>query len=110
MVHQGSKFYNRPFKSWLVDNRIEMYLKYNEGKSAVAENFFRTLKNQDLWHIMLDNIVDKYNNTYHRTIKMKPINVKSCLHTEYSVDSNVKNVKLKIGNHVRISKYKNIFV
>ena len=47
--------------------------------------------------------------THHRTIKMKPIDVKYNSYAEYSVESNEKDTKFKIGDHVRISKYKNIF-
>ena len=58
---------------------------------------------------LLDDFVNKYNNTVHRTIKMKPIDVTSDSYTEYNEDSNKKDAKFKIGDHVRISKYKNIF-
>ena len=58
---------------------------------------------------VLDDIVDKYNNTYHRTIKMKPIDVKSDSFAEYNEESNEKDPEFKVGDHVRISKYKNIF-
>ena len=58
---------------------------------------------------VLDDIVYKYNNTFHRIIKMKPIDVKSDSYTEYNVDSNEKDPKFKVGDHVRISKYKTIF-
>ena len=64
-----------------------MYSTYNEGKSAVAERFIRSLENKIFKHMttvskniyfdILDNIVNKYNNTVHRSIKMKPINVRS---------------------------------
>ena len=58
----------------------------------------------------LNDIVDKYNNTAHRTIKMKPIEVTGDYYAEYKEDpSNKKNPKFKVGDHVRISKYKNIF-
>ena len=57
---------------------------------------------------MLDSIVDKYNNTYHNSIKMKPIDVKSKSHAEYNVDCNDKDPKFKIGDHVRISRHKKI--
>ena len=93
-----------------------MYSTYNEGKSVVAERFIRTLKNKIDKHIIavskivyfnvLDDIVDEYNNTYHTTIKMKPIDVKSDdSYAKYNVDSNEKDPKLKVGNHVRILKY-----
>ena len=58
---------------------------------------------------VLNDIVDEYNNTYHKTIKMKPIDVKSDSFAEYNEESNEKDPKLKVGDHVRISKYKNIF-
>ena len=92
---------------------------YNEGKSVVAERFIRTLKNKIFKHMtavsknvyfdVLDDIVNKYNNTVHRTIKMKPIDVTSDSYAEYNEDSNVTKPKFKVGDHVRISKYKNIF-
>ena len=59
---------------------------------------------------VLDNIVDQCNNTYYTTIKMKSIDVKSNSYAKYNVDSYTKDAKFKIGNHLRISKYKNIFV
>ena len=58
---------------------------------------------------LLDDILDKYNNTVHRTIKVKSINVTSDYYAEYNEDSNGTKPKFKVGDHVRISKYKNIF-
>ena len=58
---------------------------------------------------MLNDIVNKYNNTVHKTIKMKPINVTSDSYAEYNEDFDKKDPKFKVGDHVRISKYKNIF-
>ena len=58
---------------------------------------------------MLDDIVNKCNSTVHWTIKMKPIDVTSDSYAEYNEDSNKKNPKFKVGDHVKISKYKNIF-
>ena len=96
-----------------------MYSTYNEGKSVVAERFIRTLKNKIFKHMtaisknvyfdVLDDIVNKYNNTVHRTIKMKPIGVTSDSYAEYNGDSNEKDPKFKVDDHVRISKYKHIF-
>ena len=57
----------------------------------------------------LDDIVNEYNNTYHRRIKMKPVDAKSGNYIEYNVYSNDKDPKFEIGDHVRISKYENIF-
>ena len=96
-----------------------MYSTYNEGKSVVTGRFIRTLKTKIYKHMtdvsknvyfdVLDDNVDKYNNTYHEIIKMKPIDVKFNCYTEYNVDSNEKEPKFKMGDHVTISKYKNIF-
>ena len=58
---------------------------------------------------MWDDIVNKYNNTVHKTIKIKLIDVKSDSYAEYIEDLNKKDPKFNAGNHVRISKYKNIF-
>ena len=58
---------------------------------------------------MLEDIVDKYNDTVHKTIKMKPIDVMDNSYAEYNENLNKKDPKFKFGNHVRISKYKNIF-
>ena len=118
-VDQGSEFYNKSFKDFLKRNNIEIYSAYYEGKSVVAERFIRTLKNKIFKHMtaisknvyfdVLDDIVNKYNNTVHRTIKMKPIDVTSDSYAEYNEDFNKKDPKFKVGDHVRISKYKNIF-
>ena len=80
-VDQGSEFYNNNFKKLLKNNDISMYSAYNEGKSVVAERFIRTLKNKIYKHMIaiskndyfdvLHDTVDKYNNTPHKTIKMK---------------------------------------
>ena len=96
-----------------------MYSTYNEGKYAVAERFIRTLKNKIFKHMaavsrnvyfdVLDIIVDKYNNTVYRSIKMKPMDVTSNFYAEYNEDANEKDTKFKVGDHIRISKQKNIF-
>ena len=116
---QGSKSYNTHLRKWLKDNNIQMYSTHNEGKSVVAERFIRTLKNKIYKHMtaisknvyfnVLNDIVDKYNNTYHKTIKMKPTDVKNNSFAEYNEESNEKDPKFKVSDHVRISKYKNIF-
>ena len=60
---------------------------------------------------MLHDIVDKYNNTVHKTIKIKPIEVTGDYYAEYNEDSsNKKEPKFKVGHNVKISKYKNIFL
>ena len=57
----------------------------------------------------LDDLVNEHNNTYHRTIKMKPVNVKNNTSIDFEKEVNNKNPKFKTGDQVRISKYKNIF-
>ena len=68
-----------------------------------------TAISNSIYFDVLDNIVNKYNSTVHRTIKMKPIKVTSDSYAEYNEDSNKKDLKFKVGDHVRILKYKNIF-
>ena len=68
-----------------------------------------TAISKNVYFDVLDDIVNKYNNTVHRTIKMKLIDVTTDSFAEYNEDSNKKNPKLKVGGHVRISNYKNIF-
>ena len=68
-----------------------------------------TAVSKNVYFDVLNNIVNKYNNTVHRTIKMKPIDVTSDSHAKYNENSNIKEPKFKIGDHVRILKYQNIF-
>ena len=82
-VDQGIEFHNNSFKKWLKNNDISMYSTFNEGKYVIAERFIRTLKNKiykhmtsiskNVYYDALDDIVKKYNNTHHSTVKMKPI-------------------------------------
>ena len=96
-----------------------MYSTYNEGISVVAERFIRTLKNKnykhktaipcDVYFDVLNDIVGEYNNTYHKTIKIKPKDAGDDSFVEYNEESNEKDPKFKVGDHVRISRYKNTF-
>ena len=96
-----------------------MYSTHNEGKFVVTERFIRTLNNKIYKHMaaisknvdydVLDDIIREYNNTYHRTIKMKPIDVGDDSFAKYNEESNEKDPKFIVGDHLRISKYKNIF-
>ena len=96
-----------------------MYSTHIEETSVVVKSFIRTLEikiykhmtalSKNVYFDVLDNIADIYNNGYHNSIKMKLINVKSSSYAEYYLSSNTKDDKFKIGRHVRISKYKNIF-
>ena len=118
-VDKGCEFYNRSMKLWLEKNDIEMYSTNNGGKSVIAERFIRTLENKiykymtsmsnNVYIDALVNIVNKYNNTFHSTIKMKPVDVKSSIYIGSSKEINNKDPKFKIGDIVRITKYKNIF-
>ena len=96
-----------------------MYSKHNEGKSVIAERFIRTIKNKiykymtsiskNVYIDKLDDIVDEYNNTKHRTIKIKPTDVKDNTYTDFGKEVNDNDPKFKVGDHARISKYRNIF-
>ena len=96
-----------------------MYSVHNEGKSVIAERFIKRLKNKICKYMTsisknvcidkLGDIVDDYNNTYHKTIKMKPIDVKDDTYIDFEKEVNDKVPKFKAGDYVRISKYKNIF-
>ena len=97
-----------------------MYSIHNEGKSVVAERFIRTLKtkiykymtsiSKNVYIDKLDDIVNEYNNTYHRTTKMKPVDIKDNTYIDSMELSrtNDKDPKFEVGDHVRISKYRNI--
>ena len=116
-VDQGGEFYN-VFEKWLSDNDIIMYSTYNKGKSVVAQRFIRTLKNKlykhmtatgkNVYYDVLDDVLNKYNNTKHSTIKMKPIDVKNNKRV-YIDEHNEKDSRFKVRDRVRISKFKNRF-
>ena len=90
----------------MQNNDIEIHSVHNEEKPIIAERFIRTLKNKIYKYITsisknvyideLDNIVKKYNNTYHRKIKMKPVDVMSKTYIESSKEINDKDRKFKI--------------
>ena len=94
-------------------------LKTNVIKIIFAERFIRTLKAKIYKYMTLvlknvyidkiDDIVSEYNNTYHGKIKMKPVDVKDNTYIDFEREVNNKNPKFKVGDRVRISKYKNIF-
>ena len=96
-----------------------MYSINNEPKSVAPERFIRTLKtkiykymtsiSKNVYADKLDDVVNEYNNTHHRTIKMKPIEVKDNAYIESSKEVNDKGPKFKVDDHVKISKNKNIF-
>ena len=118
-VDQGSEFYNNSLKDFLKINNIEMYSTYSERKSVFAERFIKTLKNKMFKHItarsknvyfdVFDYIVNKYSNTVYKTIKMKLFDVTDDSYAQYNEDFKKEDPKFKVGDHVRISKYTNIF-
>ena len=89
-----------------------MYSIHNKGKSVVAERFIRTLKNKIYKYITSISkhvyIVNKYKNAYHRTIKMKPVDVKLNMYIDFNKENNKESSKFKVGENIRISKHKNI--
>ena len=95
-----------------------MYSTYNEDKSVVAERFIRTLKNKlykhmtatgkNVYYDVLDDVVNEYNNTKHNTIKMKPKDVRDNKRV-YIDEHNEKDSRFKVGDRVRISKFKTKF-
>ena len=107
-VDKGSEFHNNSFKKWLKDNDVEMYLIHNEGISVVAERFIRTLKikiyeymtsvSKNVYIHKLDDILNEYNDTYHRTIKMKPVDVKNNTYIVFKkkVNKKIQNLKLVV--------------
>ena len=96
-----------------------MYSTFNEGKSVVAERFIRTSKyklyklmtatGKNVYYDVLDDVVNEYNNTKLNTIKMKPKDVENDNKGVYIDEHNEKDSRFKVGDRVRISKFKNIF-
>ena len=87
-------------KCWLEKNNIDMYSSHNEGESVVDERFIRALKTKIYKYVTsmpknayldkLDDIVNKYNNMYHKIIKMKPVNVKD--NTLTSINKSIRKI------------------
>ena len=105
-VDKGSKFYSNSLKKWLKDNDIEMYSIHNKGKPDVAKRFIRTLItkiykymtsiSKNVYTDKLDDIGNQYNKTYHRAIKVKPIDVKNDTYlTRWSPVVMIKILNLK---------------
>lgn len=123
-VDMGKEFYNKKMKLLLNERKINLYSTFSTMKAAIVERFNRTLKNKMWkefsftgsykWINMLQSLISDYNNTKHRTINMRPNEVnekneKRLLATVYrKITTKLKN-KFKIGDMVRISKYKHVF-
>ena len=126
-VDQGKEFYNKNVNEWLKENEINRYSTYGEHKSAVVERFNRTLKtnmwkrftaeNTRNWINMLDKLMTDYNNKYHSTIKMTPVEASKNENEEDVTNNNLGKYKInknkkpifKAGDKVRISRTKGIF-
>lgn len=125
-VDQGKEFYNKEFKSLMKKYNIELYSTFSNLKASICERFNRTLKTNMWkqftlrgnykWVDILPELVEKYNNKIHRTIKMKPSDVngkneKQLLRNVYKhhqIQEQYKR-KFKIGDKVRVSRYKHVF-
>lgn len=120
----GKEFFNKQFHHLMQSQQINHYSTYSNLKASIVERFNRTLKGMMWkefsyqgtykWINKYQELVNKYNNTYHRTIKMSPndvnsTNEKSLLDTVYNHLKVFKKPKFRVGTHVRISKYKHIF-
>ena len=68
-----------------------------------------TLVSKNVYIDKLDDVVSEYNNTYHRTIKMKPVDVKDNTYIDFKKEVNDKDPEFEVGDYVKISEYKNIF-
>ena len=118
-VDKGSEFYNRSMKPWLQSNDIKIYSTRNEQKSVVAERFTRTVKNKiyksmtsiskKMYNGEINDIVDEYKNTYHRAIKTNAIGINLSTYIDLETEKNDKYPIFEVSDHVRISRYKNIF-
>lgn len=122
---RGKEFFNRDFKKLTKEFRINHYSTFSEKKASIVERVNRTLKNimwkefnmygHYKWFNLLQEIVNKYNNTIHRTIKMKPSMVtkkheKKLLKTVYNrIKQTDLKTKFQVGDHVRISKIRGVF-
>lgn len=129
-VDNGKEFYNETVTNLLKNFGIKRYSTYTAMKAAICERFNRTIKNHMWkefsmngnykWLRLLDKIIRNYNHSYHRTIKMRPIDVSSAneqklLNTVYNYRRDdhyrhqIGNTKFRIGDRVRMSKYKHVF-
>ena len=106
MSRKRYQIYNKLRELWLQNNNIEICLTHIEGKSVNTEKVFRTLKNK-IYNFMasilrnsciikLYDEDNEWNKAYHRTMKMKPIDVRPRLYIDFSVESNNKDPKSEV--------------
>ena len=121
---QGMEFKNKEFQKLLREYDIISYEARNDTKAAIVERFNRTFKNKMYRYLTAENtlryidvlqdLIESYNNTYHRSIKMKPINVneeneKKVHKTLLPINRMKAKSKYKIGDYVRLSRKKRMF-
>ena len=122
---RGKEFYNKQVQDLLNENNIKLYSTNNsEIKSSIVERFNHTFKNMmykkftennnTIFYNIIDDLVNEYNNKYHSTIKMTPIEGSKKINEEkiqniYNFKKTTKPGKFKIGDRVRLSLEKNIF-
>lgn len=123
-VDNGKEFYNKSFQTLMHKYNINLYSTYSNLKASIIERWNRTLKGR-MWKVfslqgtykwlpIINQLVNDYNNTVHSKIRMKPADVtkkfeKHLLTTVYNNMKIAGKAKLKVGDLVRISKYKGIF-
>lgn len=122
---KGTEFFNKLVKTLLDEHGINHYFTFSERKATIVERFNRTLKGK-MWRLfsergsykwwdILPELVASYNNTYHRTIGMKPVEVTTL--NESTVLRNIGKSRVKskirqkffVGDKVRISRLQNTF-
>lgn len=123
-VDQGTEFYNHQVKGLLQSHEVHLYSTFSEKKASICERFNRTLKNKMWkefslqgnykWIGLLPDLLFQYKNTKHRSIKMKPSDVtiaqeRKLVKILNTTELKINTPRFKVGNNVRISKYKGIF-
>ncbi len=114
---EGTEFYNKTYMNFLKNKSITLYSTFNEGKAVVIVRFNRTLKERlykkftqlgsQQWSSFIQDIVDKYNDTIHTSTNTKPSETFTKL--EYVKEINVRKPKFKVGDIVRIYRWKSHF-
>uniref|UniRef100_A0A6V7L737 Integrase catalytic domain-containing protein n=1 Tax=Bracon brevicornis TaxID=1563983 RepID=A0A6V7L737_9HYME len=125
-VDRGKEFYNKEFKKLMQNHKIHMYSTLSNMKASICERFNRTLtekmwrrfslRGNYAWTDILPDSLSEYNNTQHRTIRMKPVDVikatekdlRRRVYSKFKINR-TKRIKFKIGDKIRISKFKHIF-
>ena len=123
----GKEFYNKDVKKLFKENNIIHFSTHSNVKASIVERFNRTLKEKmwkyftenktNKWIDILDSLIDNYNSSYHRSIKMSPLlasNKENSSQVENNLYGNIKNIEMKkprykVGDKVRINKYKSVF-